>query len=138
MLNPLILRKMDTKITQIVRDLTVLKEKGETLPSLTDLLSCETINYDLVDALLVVDPGQIKKIDGYYSPKTMVLAYSVPASLDKELQKGEIRAICIVSYCLPEHKFEQACSTFWSKGKRRMLRRSYERFQEAKARVAAA
>ena len=126
---------MDTKITQIVRDLTVLKENGGTLPSLTDLLSSEQIDYDTVDALLVVDPGQLKKIDSYYSPKTSILAYSVPAALDKELQKGEIRAICIVAYCLPQSKFEQACSKFWSKGKRRLLRRSYERFQEAKAMV---
>lgn len=126
---------MDTKVTQIVRDLTVLKETGGTLPSLTDLLSETNIDYDMVDALLIVDPGQIKKIDGFYAPKTSILAYSVPAALDKELQKGEIRAICIVAYCLPEHKFEQACQKFWSKGKRRLLRRSYERFQEAKAMV---
>ena len=126
---------METKVNQIVRDLTVLRETGGVLPNLRDLLSEEQINYDLVDALLVVDPHQIKMIDGYYSPKTCILAYSVPASLDKDLQKGEIRAICIVSYCLPQHKFEQACSKFWSKGKRRMLRRSYERFQEAKAMV---
>ena len=127
---------MEKNVAQLVCELESQVKNGGQLPDLSELLSAEQIDYDLVDALLVVDPGQIKKIDGYYSPKTMVLAYSVPAALDKELQKGEIRAICIVSYCLPEHKFEQACSTFWSKGKRRMLRRSYERFQEAKARIA--
>jgi len=129
---------MEKNVAQLIEQLENLVNGGEKLPDLSELLSAEQIDYDLVDALLVVDPGQIKKIDGYYSQKTSVLAYSVPAALDKELQRGEIRAICIVAYCLPQHKFEQACSTFWSKGKRRMLRRSYERFQEAKARVAAA
>ena len=124
---------MEKNVAQLIEQLENLVKDGGQLPDLSELLSEEQINYDLVDALLVVEPRQIKKIEGYYAPKTSILAYSVPSALDKEIQKGEIRAICIVAYCLPAHKFEQVCSKFWSKGKRRLLRRSYERFQEAKA-----
>lgn len=123
---------MEKNVAQLIEQLENQVKNGQKLPDLSALLSVEQIDYDMVDALLVIQPEQIKKIDSYYSPKTSILAYSVPASLDKELQKGEIRAICIIAYCLPQNKFEQVCSKFGSKGKRRMLRRSYERFQEAK------
>ncbi|MBR1374180.1 hypothetical protein IJ556_07005 [bacterium] len=114
---------------KMVQQLQTMLRAGGKIPSLTQLLSREEINYDLVEAALYVRPQLINEIsckleDGH------LLCYEVPPSLHRDLQEINSRAFSIVLCALPQEDFETVVYKF-GRNRRQLMRDVYKRFQES-------
>jgi len=111
------------------------KKSGNELPSLTNMLSKQHIDYDRVEALLEVEPDLISNLK--CSIEGNGLRYEVPEGLHRDIQACNLRAVSIICLALSENDFS-SLTTKLSRRKKGYLSGIRTRFQSAKQSIAAA
>ena len=106
-----------------------VKKSGGQLPNLAGMLSKKSIDYDRVEALLMVEPELILNLK--CSVKDNGLSYEVPEGLHRDIQALNMRALCIICYALKEEEFDLVLQTL-SRRKRHYFRSAWRNFQAAK------
>jgi len=105
------------------------KKNGRELPNLVEMLSKPSIDYDRVEALLMVQPQMIHDIKCSY--KDGGLLYEVPANMDRDIQACNLQAVSIVCWALTPGDFNRAI-THLSRRKQHYIKGAWMRFQNAK------
>ena len=106
-----------------------VKKSGNNLPSLANMLNQKNIDYDRVEALLMVEPELIGSIK--CSVKDNGLSYEVPEGLHRDVQALNMRALCIICYALSPDEFDVVLQTL-SRRKRHYFKSAWLNFQNAK------
>lgn len=105
-----------------------VKKNGGQLPCLMSMLSKHDIDYDRVEALLMVEPELIDSIK--CSIDGNGLSYEVPEGLHRAIQALDMRAVSVICLALTNEDFSKLSSKL-SRRKKEYLKGVRMRFQNA-------
>lgn len=126
------------EINRCVGDLKFLQRTGKALPTMNECKYADNrIDYDMLEALLLVQPALAKEFAAKYDMKNKQVLYRVIIpELEKDVQHCNLRAIRVICFGLSSKHFKAFSRSLENPAVRDYMQSAYTRYCDARKTVA--
>ena len=126
------------EINRLVDDLKFWKQTGKALPTMAECKCDNHVDYDMLEALLLVNPSLANKFSARYDKKKRQIVYNVLIpEMENDVRRCNLRAIRIICFSLSAKQFKMFCRGLENPAIRDYMEASYSRYCEARKTTAA-
>lgn len=122
------------EINRYVGDLKFWQQTGRTLPSMNECKDANNhVDYDMLEALLMVQPGLANKFSARYDKQQKRIIYNIVIpEMEKDVKRCNLRAIRIICFSLSSKHFKAFNRGLENPAIRDYMEAAYERYREAR------
>ena len=122
------------QVNRCVGDLRFLKKIGKPLPTICECKDANNhVDYDMLEALLMVQPGLANKFSARYDKQQKRIIYNIVIpEMEKDVKRCNLRAIRLICFGLSAKQFKMFCRGLVNPAIRDYMEAAYERYREAR------
>lgn len=116
-----------------INDLKFWQQTGKALPTMAECKCGNRIDYDMLEALLMIQPELAKEFGAKYDQKKKQVVYRVLIpEMEKDVKMNNFRAIRVICFGLSSRHFKAFSRSLENPSVRDYMEAAYERFREAR------
>ena len=126
------------QVNRLIGDLKFLQRMGKPLPTVAECKNDSGIDYDMLEALLLVQPALASEFAAKYDKQKKQVVYNVLIpEMENDVRRCNLRAIRVICFSLSAKQFKMFCRGLENSAVRDYMEASYSRYCEARKTAAA-